>query len=232
MSWSISPGNGRGAAIGGYGWPSWSSACSGRLEATRSPAMSGTLQAHHGQIERLEEAGAVARGERPGSARHRACRSQIGHEVARGERHADRGFGERLAVRRNRHRAGPHAAMGERHVGGDDDAAGAGPLGDPVVGRVEAAATGLLATTTASSPCRSATRYASAFTGQASASTYRTMGFGSGSISIPCGAGTRPASILTRVVLYQGRRCDQEATCPGSGQVRPRSGVEIGPVPC
>ena len=67
-----------------------------------------------------------------------AGRAQIGHQIAHRQRHADRLFGERLAVRRDHLGAGFHAAAGERDVRGDDDIALAGALRDPVVGGIHA----------------------------------------------------------------------------------------------
>ena len=79
--------------------------------------------------------------------------------------------------------AGLQAARGERDVGGDDDVALARALRDPVVGRIGAVgddhaldqrplrqAHEGVRHEVDGEPCRSATRTASSFTGQASAS--------------------------------------------------------------
>src|SRR3546814_9591638 len=58
-------------------------------------------------------------------------------EVAHGRRHADIGIVEDASARPGHHRAGPHAASGKRHVGGDNHISFYRSLGDPVVGRIE-----------------------------------------------------------------------------------------------
>src|SRR5262249_55440818 len=63
---------------------------------------------------------------------------QVGHQISYGERHSDRLFGERLAVRRNHVGAGFDTAARQRNVCGDDDVAGASALRDPVIGGVHA----------------------------------------------------------------------------------------------
>ena len=94
-----------------------------------------------GAVELGEEGGAVARRERRrAAAHHLAGLAQIGHQVAHGERHADRSVGERAAVGRDHLGAGLDAAARQRNVVGNDDGAGVGARGDPVVGRIEAGA--------------------------------------------------------------------------------------------
>ena len=62
--------------------------------------------------------------------------AQIGHQIANRERHPDRLFGKRLAVRRDHLGAGLHAAARQRDVGGDHDIAFSGAFRDPVIGGV------------------------------------------------------------------------------------------------
>jgi chromosome segregation protein len=50
-----------------------------------------------------------------------APRAQVDHDRTGGDRAADRGAGERLSVRREHHRAGFQAAVGEQDVRRDDD---------------------------------------------------------------------------------------------------------------
>ena len=56
---------------------------------------------------------------------------------AGGQRLADRGLGELVAIRPEHPSTSLQAAVGKRDVGGDDDVARPGLLGDPVVGRAE-----------------------------------------------------------------------------------------------
>jgi hypothetical protein len=135
-------------------------------------------------IECLEKARAVLGAEGGIVALAFAGLAQMGAEIAHGARHADIGVVEDAAGRAGDLRAGRDTAHGERHVGGDDDVAGATMFGDPVVGGIEAVgdddvvdhriARGRrpeLATKVTSMPRRSATLRTSGFTGQASAST-------------------------------------------------------------
>ena len=55
---------------------------------------------------------------------------------ARGQGRADAVGGERLAGRVQGLGPGFQRPVGQGDVGGDDDVAGTGPLGDPVVGHV------------------------------------------------------------------------------------------------
>ena len=94
----------------------------------------------HRLIERRQEARAVRLREWRRTAADLVHRAQIGHQRAGGDGVADRGGVERPAGRPEHRRAGLDAAIGEQDVGGDDDAARVRRLGDPVIGRVEAAA--------------------------------------------------------------------------------------------
>jgi hypothetical protein len=98
------------------------------------------LEPHHRLIERREKIRAVAWRKRPRPAGDGAGAAQRIHQIARRERHADRVFGEWLAVRRQHDRAFLHAAARQGHVGGDDDVAAAGAFCNPVVGLIHAAA--------------------------------------------------------------------------------------------
>ena len=73
-----------------------------------------------------------------GAAGDFAGRAQIGHQVADRERHADRCFRERLAVRRDHLGARLDAAARQRNIRGDDDIAFAGALRNPVIGGIHA----------------------------------------------------------------------------------------------
>src|SRR6266481_6135507 len=64
------------------------------------------LDAADGLVERGQERRAVARRKRSGTAGDFTGRAQISHQVAHGQRHADRLLGERLAVRCNHLGAG------------------------------------------------------------------------------------------------------------------------------
>ena len=96
------------------------------------------LDAADGLVERRQECRAVARRVGFRTAGDFARRAQIGHQIAHRQRHADRLFGERLAVRRDHLGACFHAAAGERDIRGNDDIAFAGALRDPVVGGIHA----------------------------------------------------------------------------------------------
>ncbi len=100
----------------------------------------GAGQPHDRLVERREEAGAVARGERLWAAGDFAGAAQRIHQIAGCQREPDRVLGERPPVRRDHFRACFHAAARQRHVGGDDDIAGARAFGDPVVRFVHAGA--------------------------------------------------------------------------------------------
>src|SRR3954453_123050 len=98
------------------------------------------LQPVDRHVESGEEGRAVAGGEGLGAAGHVAHGAQVFHEVAGCERHADGGFGKRLAGGADHLGAGLDAAAREGNVGGDHDGAGAGPFGDPIIRRIEARA--------------------------------------------------------------------------------------------
>src|SRR5882762_4907196 len=94
------------------------------------------LDAADGLIERRQERRSVARRERSGTAGHIAGRTQIGHQIANRQRHPDRLFGKRLAVRRDHLGARFDAAARERDIGGNDDIALSGAFRNPVVGGI------------------------------------------------------------------------------------------------
>lgn len=91
-------------------------------------------------VELLEEAGAVFVGEGGGAAGHEAVFAELGGDFAVGKCAADGVFGEEVAFGVEYAGAFFEALRGEGNVGGDDDVAGGGALGDPVVGFVEAVA--------------------------------------------------------------------------------------------
>src|SRR6056297_778952 len=97
----------------------------------------GARGAAHGALEALQETRAVCARKRRRAAGLLAGAAQIGHQIARSQRHADAAFVEDLALRRHGLTAGGDTAGRERDIGGNDDAARHGTLGDPVVGLVE-----------------------------------------------------------------------------------------------
>ena len=103
-------------------------------------AEAGAREPRERGVEPGQEARAVLRRERLRAGRDLARAAQVAHQVAGGERHADRVLGERLAVRRDRLGARLHRACRERHVGGDHDVAALRAFGDVVVGLVHAGA--------------------------------------------------------------------------------------------
>src|SRR5437588_3076572 len=89
-------------------------------------------------MERGQECRAVAWCERFGATGDLARRAQIRHQIAHRQRHSDRGFRERLAVRCDHLGAGLHAPARQRDIRSDDDIAWACALRNPVVGGIHA----------------------------------------------------------------------------------------------
>jgi hypothetical protein len=96
------------------------------------------LDAADGLVERGQKRRTVARCKGSWAAGHLAGGTQVRHQIANRKRHPDRGFRERLAVRRDHLGAALDAAARQRNVGGDDDIALARAFGDPVIGGVHA----------------------------------------------------------------------------------------------
>src|SRR6476619_5259316 len=88
------------------------------------------LDAADDLVERRQECRAITRRKGLWAAGDFARRTQVGHQVAHRQRHADGLLGERLAVRRDHLGARFHAAAGERDVRGNDDIAFAGAFRD------------------------------------------------------------------------------------------------------
>ena len=91
----------------------------------------------NGILEGLEEARPVLLGERGPTACNLSCVAQVGHEISRGEGHADAVGSKWFAVVIDGHGPLFQTAVGERNIPRDHDVAGPATLGDPIVCRVE-----------------------------------------------------------------------------------------------